>query len=36
MTSGVDFTFSNNAISFLTGLQPQPGDILTCSYRVAQ
>jgi len=36
MTTGVDFTFSNNTISFLTGLQPQPGDILTCSYRVAQ
>jgi len=36
MAPGVDYTLGNNGISFVSGLVPQPGDILTCSYRVAQ
>jgi hypothetical protein len=35
MTPGVDYSLSGNTISFLSAV-PQTGDILTCSYRVAQ
>jgi hypothetical protein len=36
MTLGVDYTFSVATITFGTGLAPQSGDTLTCSYRIAQ
>jgi hypothetical protein len=36
MKSGLDYTIGANAITFGTGYQPQPGDTLVCSYRVAQ
>ncbi len=35
-TAGVDYTFSGQTISFLSGLAPEPGDVLLCSYRVAE
>ena len=35
-TPGLDYTLSGNTISFLGGFIPQPGDILLCSYRIAQ
>lgn len=35
MTPGVDYTLSSNAITFLA-VVPQTGDILLCSYRIAQ
>lgn len=36
MTSSVDYTLSGAVITFATGLAPQSGDTLTCSYRIAQ
>ena len=36
MKSGVDYTTVNNSITFTAGWTPQPGDVLMCSYRVAQ
>jgi hypothetical protein len=36
MTSSVDYTLSGAVITFGTGLAPQSGDTLTCSYRIAQ
>lgn len=35
LKSTVDFTISGNSIRFGTGLAPQPGDVLQCSYRVS-
>jgi len=36
MTSGLDYTASSNTVSFGSAYIPQTGDILLCSYRVAQ
>lgn len=36
LTSGVDYTVSNNSITFGAEYVPQTGDIVMCSYRVAQ
>ncbi len=36
MTSGLDYSASNNTITFGSSFVPQTGDILVCSYRVAQ
>jgi hypothetical protein len=36
MTLGVDYTLSGATLSFGTGLAPQSGDTLMCSYRIAQ
>jgi len=36
MTAGVDYTLSAAVITFMTGLVPQSGDTLSCSYRIAQ
>lgn len=36
LASGVDYTLSNNALTFLPANIPQTGDILLCSYRVTQ
>lgn len=36
LASGVDYTVSNNALTFLPSDIPQAGDILLCSYRVTQ
>ena len=33
MRAGVDFTLSNQVVTFVSGEAPQPGDILQCSYR---
>ncbi|HTW65383.1 MAG TPA: hypothetical protein VME17_12230 [Bryobacteraceae bacterium] len=35
-TVGVDYTVTGSAITFLSTLVPQTGDILLCSYRTAQ
>ena len=36
LTSGLDYTASNNTVTFASGDVPQIGDVLLCSYRVAQ
>ena len=36
LTSGLDYTASNNTLIFASGYVPQIGDVLMCSYRVAQ
>jgi hypothetical protein len=36
MTSGLDYTASSNTVTFGSSYVPQIGDILLCSYRVAQ
>jgi hypothetical protein len=36
LKSGVDYTASNSGITFGAGLVPQIGDVLLCSYRIAQ
>jgi hypothetical protein len=36
LASGVDYTLSNSALTFLPSDIPQTGDILLCSYRVTQ
>ena len=36
MTSGLDYSSSNNTLTFSSGYVPQIGDVLLCSYRVAQ
>jgi hypothetical protein len=36
LTSGLDHTISTNALTFASGDIPQSGDIVLCSYRVAQ
>ena len=36
LTSGVDYTVSSNSITFGAEYVPQTGDIVVCSYRVAQ
>ncbi len=36
LKSGADYTISGNGIAFVAGHVPQTGDILQCSYRVAQ
>lgn len=36
LTSGLDYTASNNTLTFASGYVPQIGDVLLCSYRVAQ
>jgi hypothetical protein len=36
LTSGLDYTASNNTLTFGGGYVPQSGDVLLCSYRVAQ
>jgi len=36
LTAGEDYTLSGATITFITGLQPQPGDILVCFYRDTQ
>jgi hypothetical protein len=36
LSSGLDYTANGAAISFGTGFQPQIGDIVVCSYRIAQ
>ncbi len=35
-TAGIDYTFSGQTISFLSGLAPEPSDVLLCWYRIAQ
>jgi hypothetical protein len=35
-TVGVDYTASGTAITFMSNLVPQSGDVLLCTYRVAQ
>jgi hypothetical protein len=34
--SGLDYTSSGNSITFVGGYLPQTGDVLQCSYRIAQ
>jgi hypothetical protein len=34
--TGLDYTITGNAITFLAGSIPQTGDLLQCSYRIAQ
>jgi hypothetical protein len=36
LTSGIDYTAVGNALAFVGTLVPQSGDILLCSYRIAQ
>ncbi len=36
LQSGADYTASGNAITFVAGAVPQTGDVLQCSYRIAQ
>lgn len=36
LKSGADYTISGNSITFTGGLVPQTGDVLLCSYRIAQ
>jgi len=36
LASGLDYTISNNALTFAAGDVPQSGDVILCSYRVAQ
>ena len=36
LKSGVDYTTAGNSITFGSGTVPQTGDILQCSYRIAQ
>ena len=36
LTSGLDYSASNNAVTFASADVPQIGDVLLCSYRVAQ
>jgi hypothetical protein len=36
MSAGVDYTLSGSTITFLTASVPQTGDILLCSYRIAE
>ena len=36
LKSGVDYTAAGNSITFASGTIPQIGDILQCSYRIAQ
>lgn len=36
LTSGLDYTASNNTLTFASSYVPQIGDVLVCSYRVAQ
>ena len=36
LTSGLDYTASNNTLTFAAGYVPQIGDVVLCSYRVAQ
>jgi hypothetical protein len=36
LRSGLDYTVSNNTITFAAGFVPQAGDVLQCSYRIAQ
>jgi hypothetical protein len=36
LESGLDYTISNNSLMFAGGEVPQSGDIILCSYRVAQ
>ncbi|HLG97073.1 MAG TPA: hypothetical protein VKX49_12240 [Bryobacteraceae bacterium] len=36
LTSGLDYTLSNNTLTFLSADIPQTGDVLLCSYRVSQ
>jgi hypothetical protein len=36
LTSGLDYTISTNALTFASGNIPQSGDVVLCSYRVAQ
>jgi hypothetical protein len=36
LASGVDYTTNSATITFGSGLQPQTGDTLVCSYRIAQ
>jgi len=36
LAPGVDYNAGAATITFGTGLQPQPGDVLQCSYRIAQ
>lgn len=35
MRAGIDFTLSGQVVTFVSGLAPQPGDTLQCSYRIA-
>ena len=36
LMSGLDYTISTNALTFASGNIPQSGDVVLCSYRVAQ
>ncbi len=36
LRSGLDYALSNNTVTFASGYVPQTGDVLVCSYRVAQ
>jgi hypothetical protein len=36
LTSGLDYTDSNNTVTFSASSVPQVGDVLLCSYRIAQ
>ncbi len=36
LSPNVDFTLNNNIITLVSAQTPQPGDILTCWYRIAQ
>jgi hypothetical protein len=36
MSAGVDYTLSGAAITFASASVPQTGDILLCSYRIAE
>jgi hypothetical protein len=36
MKSGLDYTSSGNSVTFASGSVPQTGDVIQCSYRIAQ
>jgi hypothetical protein len=33
---GLDYTLNSNSITFIAGVVPQTGDVVVCSYRIAQ
>ncbi len=36
LAAGLDYTLNGNTITFIASIVPQTGDVLVCSYRIAQ
>ena len=36
LIASIDYTISGNSITFTSSLVPQTGDVVVCSYRIAQ